>query len=251
MNKVIKYLILVLFLSGTYSINISAQSCGFGCLGLSGIYGGYTVQNYDAKNLTDFVKSQLSDDIESPDYGQGTGFKVGANIFRAKFDGFFISAKGFYQFLEENYQVEVNTQFVDNEKYEFSSNYFGFGLDFGFDIVNLISLKLVEGGLTFHDAEFRVTTTLKDDAVSINETSLKYTNDKLKIGYYVGTGLIIHLIQDYVSIEGTAFYSIYDINNLSRETISGSVAGLLPQGQKTISSGGFGATVQLNIGFPF
>lgn len=248
MRKVLFYTIIIT-LAQVIPNNLRGQSCGFGCLGLSGIYGGYSFQEYDANNLSDYLRISNPSNIETPEFSKGNGFKLGANIFRAKFDGFFISAKGFYQFLEENYEVEVNAGALQKEKYEFSTNYFGFGLDFGIDIVDVISLKLLEGGLTFHDAELKVTNTYFD--TSVQDLSLKFTNDKLRIGYYLGTGLILHLIQDYVSIEGTAFFSFYNVDNLSRESVNNDIVYLLPEDSKTISSGGFGASVQLNIGFPF
>ncbi len=248
MKKVFLHIALILFVIAGWS-NLNAQTCGFGCLGLSGVYGGYTNQNYDASNLTEYLISNYSNNVDVPKFGNGGGVKFGSNIFRAKFDGFFISAKGFYQFLEEGYNIEINDGSLEKEKYQLETNYFGFALDFGVDVIDLLSFKLVEGGITFHDSELRVTSTFVDN--SVQDATLKYTNDKLSFGFYAGSGFILHVVQDYVSIEGTAFYSFYKLNNLSRESNTNNLVYLLPDDQNTISSGGFGASIQLNVGFPF
>ena len=41
----------IIILTPLFAINIAAQSFGFGCLGLSGVYGGYSIQQFDVAGL--------------------------------------------------------------------------------------------------------------------------------------------------------------------------------------------------------
>ena len=105
-------------------------------------------------------------------------------------------------------------------------------------------MKLVEGGVTFYSIEFKEK--VFSDVVEVSESN--YSNEDTEIGYYLGTGLILNLIEGYISIEGTAMYHFYEIskvnNSLGVQYPTGSV------NQPFIEKGGFAAAVQLNIGFP-
>ena len=53
MKKVIiKYFLIVLTIL-PFS-HVLSQSCGFGCLGLSGVYSGYSIQKYEADGLNNY-----------------------------------------------------------------------------------------------------------------------------------------------------------------------------------------------------
>lgn len=122
-------------------------------------------------------------------------------------------------------------------------NYWGVAIDFGFPITSFLDLKLVEGGLTFHNAEVKETEFNND--VIIFETTIESNN--VDMGYYVGSGLIIHLIKDYVSIEGTVAYNLYKIKEFKD---SNGNAIILNEFDTFIENKGITTTVQINIGFP-
>jgi len=157
----------------------------------------------------------------------------------------FITLKGFYQFMKEEHQIddEVQTDILKNN-YRLSMNYWGVGLDFGIPLFSIIDWKIIEGGLTFYNSEFSYRILLNDE----EQSELKLSPETTKLGYYVGSGIVLHLVRDYISIEGTAAYSIIRIDNMNND--SGDV--LLPaqSSNKALEKGGFTATVQLNIGFP-
>jgi len=247
MNKIIlKYILLLLFLSASNTL-INAQTFGFGCLGLSGFYGGFTQQSYIADGINEYVKMNYSGPRQIPGitFKQGTGFRIGANLFRAKMDFAFITLKGFYQFMKEEHQIddEVQTNILKNN-YRLSMNYWGVGLDFGIPLFSIIDWKIVEGGLTFYNSDFSYRILLNDEEL----TELKLSPETTKLGYYVGSGIILHLVRDYISIEGTAAYSIIRIDNMNND--SGDILLPTPSSKKALEKGGFTATVQLNIGFP-
>lgn len=220
------------------------QTFGFGCLGLSGFFGGYGITQYDAdglnKHLSNFY-SQLTSQNEIQ-FEQASGFRFGANIIRANFNNnVFFTAKGFYQFAKE--EQSVNYSEVDKkDELTLSTNHWGLGIDFGFPLFTFLDIKLLEGGVKFYNVEYEMTNIENDEQVGS-----KYKSDETEIGYYVGTGLIINLVRGYISIEGTAMYSFYDVQNLISEDnylVQNSVENPL------IKNGGFGAALQLNVGFP-
>ncbi len=223
-----------------------AQSFGFGCLGLSGFYGGYSQQEYKADGINQFSKENYSGFSTGNNikFQKGTGFRIGANIFRAKFDDVFITFKGFFQFLKEEHEiVDDVSQGILKNKYKLSMNHWGLGLDFGFPLFSFIDLKLIEGGVAFYNSDFEYQSML-DDTQQIEK---KYSPEKVQLGYYVGSGLILHLIKDYISIEGTAAFVSIKIDKMLIDTEDKTPMNSL----KAIEKGGFIGTVQLNVGFPF
>ncbi len=239
--KILTFLILSVLTSTVYS-----QTCGFGCLGLSGVFGGYTNQLYSA-NGADDLTSQFRTDFGFPakkiEFKKAEGFKIGANIFRADFTDYFFTAKAFYQFLKEEKSIfaELNN-LPTEEKYTVNLNHWGIGLDFGIPVLSFVDFKVLEGGITFFKSSYQG----EISEAGKQKDKIEFDNFKTDIGYYVGTGLIIHLIRDYVTVEGTAFYHQFEISkmianrNLKEYLIYGSF----------IDKGGFGATVQMNFGIP-
>lgn len=244
-NKIISKLILLVLLLLPFTLTKS-QTFGFGCLGLSGFYAGFSEQQYSVDGLNQYIKTNYYGPIpkSNVEFKKGTGYRIGANIFRAKFDKFFISAKGYYQFIKENLEQSANDQSsVIKNKYQLSLNHWGLALDIGAPLFSIIDLKVVEGGIVFHNVEF-THTTFKDD----NQLSeVKYEPLSNKVNYYVATGLIIHIIPDYISIEGTASYNFLKVDQL---TIKSDLLTGPTKISNSISKGGLMTTVQLNIGFP-
>jgi hypothetical protein len=231
---------------------LNAQSFGFGCLGLSGFYAGFSKQNYDNPGLNDYIsqrinildpsKTIISNKIE---FTQGTGYRIGANFFRAKWDKFFFSAKGYYQFLKESNEISAQLQNVDTrEKYQLTMNHWGVGIDFGIPLFWILDWKIAEANVTFYNTEFSQETFLNN----VSQGEIKFKPDKNNIGYFIGTGLILHLVPDYISVEGTAGFNIIQIDDLSND--SGITIPSASSSKKVIDKGNLSITLQLNVGFP-
>ncbi len=231
---------------------LNAQSFGFGCLGLSGFYAGFSKQNYDNPGLNDYIsqrinildpsKTIISNKIE---FTQGTGYRIGANFFRAKWDKFFFSAKGYYQFLKESNEISAQLQNVDTrEKYQLTMNHWGVGIDFGVPLFWILDWKIAEANVTFYNTEFSQETFLNN----VSQGEIKFKPDKNNIGYFIGTGLILHLVPDYISVEGTAGFNIIQIDDLSND--SGITIPSASSSKKVIDKGNLSITLQLNVGFP-
>ncbi|MCF8298253.1 MAG: hypothetical protein K9H48_19385 [Melioribacteraceae bacterium] len=246
--KTILRLFLLLAVNTVVFSNISAQSFGFGCLGLSGVYAGYSINQYHPDGLNQYLNdfyNQIDSEITNLKFEKREGIRVGANIFRAKFGDFFLSTKGFYQFNSE--EKDVSFILLNNSRkdsYKLDTDYWGVGLDFGVPIFKFLDWKIVEGGVTFNSVE--LTKTLFENGEKISDTV--YESDGSKVGYYAATGVVIHLIPDYISIEATAAYHMFSLENIQNSDLL-----MIPGDaitQKLIEKGGFGATVQLNIGVP-
>lgn len=225
-----------------------AQTCGFGCLGLSGFYGGYTYQNFEptglSNHLTDLAK-QFAQTSEKIDFSSGKGFRIGANIFRAQFDNYFLTAKGYYQFIKEEKSISfVNSSSINQFKSTLELNHWGLGLDFGIPISSVFNWKIIEGGIAFYTTELVNEYQLIDNS---NEED-KYDQGDINVGYYIGTGVIVHIIEDFFSIEGTAAYNNVTIDDLI--DVNGNY--LLGENSNSaiLNKGNFSATIQLNFGVP-
>lgn len=237
--------VLIIMLILPFSL-LKPQTFGFGCLGLSGFYAGYSEQQYSADGLNQYIQQNYYGPIpkDKVEFKKGTGYRVGANLFRAKFDNFFISAKGYFQFVKENLEQNTTSQSdVIKNEYQLSLNHWSLALDVGIPLFSIIDFKVIEGGVVFHNIEF-IHSTFKNNT-QLSET--KYEPPSNKVNYYIGSGLIIHIIPDYISIEGTASYQFIKLDELviKSELLTGPTKISNP-----VSKGGLMTTVQLNIGFP-
>lgn len=230
-----------------------SQSFGFGCLGFVGGFGGYSQQQIDAKGLNRYVENFNTTYSEYIDkrmdsFEKVSGYRVGVNFFRANFTGVFVTAKGFYQQLQkENTATVFQTAVGVDYEYDIKLKTWGFGVDIGIPITNFLSWKIVDGSVMINSARFTETTNS-----SLGTFIKKYDNKETEIGYSVGSGLIIEIIKNYISIEGSASYTHFSIDKMTAEDGSGDLNFNTQPGSadKFIRGGGFNAVVQLNLGFP-
>ncbi len=225
--------------------NSFAQKFGFGCLGLSGFYVGISEHHYKAQNLNDYVNTKtigslikLDDEVN---FNLGSGYRIGANFFRAKWDKVFITAKGFFQFLKEEHALNPSSTL--QHKFQLNMNQWGVGVDIGIPITSYFDWKIIEGGITYYNAEL-IHQLFSDNSLS---TEIKFAPEKGKTSYYVATGIIVHIIPDYMSLEGTAAYNLMNVNEFIHNVPNFGVTKIKEPFSKYALSG----TFQLNISFPF
>lgn len=226
-----------------------AQTCGFGCLGLGGFYAGYTIQQYKADGLNNYIRqfnseNALTSKEEMPEFGRAQGFRLGANVFRTNTGSFLMSAKVFYQYLKENHNSTESLP-AGNQTTTFSLNlnYYSVGVDMGFQLWKLLDWKFIDLGATYHTADFN------PKIVTPQGTTIEsnYTNSVKTFGYSVGTGLIFHVVANYISLEVTGGYmkfSIDQVQNDNGRTDSKDVI------NNFVNNGGLYGTAQLNVGIP-
>lgn len=237
-----------------FSIPILSQSFGFGCLGFVGGFGGFSYQQFNAGGLNSYVNtfnSRYSEYIEKNmgEFGKATGYRIGVNVFRANFSGLFITAKGFYQQLhEERDAIVYQTAFGINYKYNLKIISWGIGADLGIPVTDFLSWKIIDGSLLINSARFTETSNSTEQGTEI----MKFDNDKTEVGYTIGTGFIIDIIEGYLSLEGIAAYSQFAFDKMKNE--NGSQLSYIPEkniiSEKFLNSGGFNIVIQLNLGFP-
>jgi hypothetical protein len=245
MSKGIKQIIIVFLLLITAK-NLYPQTCGFGCFGLSGFYGGYTYQQYNADGFNQYLENiQLVNSSNYEDlkkYNFGIGFRIGANLVRFNYKDFIISIKGYYQFLKE----EKNPFSFTDTKYSLTNNFWGTGLDFGYSVFSFMDVKFIDAQVTFHSVDLKISN-------PSNQTNkeIDYNNRSVQ-GYSLGSGLIFRIIDDYIGVELTAGYTNFKISNLTddkNDYLLGEQK-ILSKGKDFIKAGGLFVTAQLNVGIP-
>jgi hypothetical protein len=245
----------IFFLIIIFTYQILPQSFGFGCFGFVGGYAGYSYQKYEPGYLNEQIKgfnTALSEGADQiiPEFGTAQGYRLGINILRAKFSDTFFSVKGYYEALSENQSYSYSgSESLINSELNFSLKSWNVGVDFGIPISDLLSWKIIEGVVHFNSAKLIHKPNLDD-----NTKEIKYENDAPEIGYSISTGFIFSIAENFLSIEGTAGYKFFKINQMTTE--DGSIFLLRPEDSRAIEeedfikAGGFSAVVQLNLGFP-
>ncbi len=243
--------ILQVFFLITFTGVINAQSFGFGCLGFVSGYGGYSYQSYNPGTLGEAVQRfNLSHGAGLiSDFGKAQGYRIGINIIRAKFGDLFVSGKGYYQLLSDDKEfsfTENNT--VINSELDLDLKNWGLGVDVGVQVTSSLSWKIFDGAIHFNSASLTDKPNLSD-----NTTEIHYANDSPEIGYSLGTGFIISIAEDFLSLEGTFSYTVLKIEKMTDLNMNEFFLG----GDKDeyyekdfIKTGGFSAVLQLNLGFP-
>lgn len=253
-----KILLAVLVLSGSY--NTVAQTFGFGCLGFVSGYGGYVYQEFDAYGLNNYVSGfnqNKTSSLQSPlnEFTEARGYRVGINLFRANFPaGFFVTAKGYYQSIgKKNSASETATNGTTNYEFDLELKNWAVGFDVGLNVFDRVSWKMIDGSLHFNNVKL---TMIENSPGSTSLT--KYESDAGVIGYSVGTGIIIYVIKDYISVEGLAGYTFLKIEEMKTEDgqkfpivyPDPDPMPVVVSSNNFIESGGFTAVIQLNFGIP-
>jgi hypothetical protein len=194
--------------------------------------------------------SRYSEYIENnmSEFGTASGFRVGINIFRAKFSGFFVTAKTYYQQLNEQHNALVyQTAIGIDYQYDLKIKSWGIGVDFGIPVTSYFSWKIIDGSVLINSILFTETIN-SSEGTSVS----KFNSDKTEIGYSIGSGFVFEIFKDYISLEGVASYSQLTVDKMKNEDGSGYLEYSSQTGSvdKFINSGGFNAVIQLNLGFP-
>lgn len=243
-SKSLTKIILVIFICG-FSKNISSQSLGFGCLGFTGGFGGVVYESYKADGLNAYLKSL---EHSPEDFKYSVGYRVGINFFRASWEGgFMLTAKGFYQALSKTEKSSDMLADGNTNSLNLDLKNWGVGVDLGYAFSNYFSWKIIDGAVHFNNV--MLTNTINSPG---STTVNKFKSDAGVISYSLGTGIIVGIVKDYISIEGLAAYTNLKIDNL-RSDGGNYFSDILPSEDKNknfINSGGFTAVLQLNIGFP-
>lgn len=249
MNITLKYMLVVLVLSVVLPLKIvDAQTCGFGCLGLSGVYGGYTYQQYKADGLNNYIgwqRALSSAALPSiKEFKDAKGFRVGANLIRLNYKDFIFSVKGSYQFLNSKQSAsEPNSQIENSVSTTLKLDYWGVGADVGYSLSSFVNLKFIDAQVTFHSAKLNI-----NSNIAGVQSESEYKTEKTVTGYFIGSGFILNFVKNYLSFEATAGYTNFRIEELKDDKDNFFSSGT--DKNDFIKSGGLTIIGQLNIGIP-
>ncbi len=238
----------IFFILISISAFAEAQTFGFGCLGFVGGYGGFTYQEYSPTGLNEFIvyNNELESTIKPVDeYHSSTGYRVGLNFFRGTFENkIIVTVKAFYQYLSNKKKGTIGVG-VDDDNYsiDLSIKNWSIGFDVGWEFTKVVSWKILDGSLNFNNVTLTQTTDLPGETI-VN----KYESETGVFGYSLGTGVIVAIIKDYISVEGLAGYTYLVIDDVYKENDEPFLG--TNYNSKFIESGGFSAVIQLNVGFP-
>ena len=233
--------------------SVQAQEFGFGCLGLVGGYGGYQYQKYNASGLNSYIQkfNGLSKDSLASGYDNFrtlTGYRLGINFYRQNFKGLILTVKGFYTSISEKNSATYNSVGKNQIcSIQIDSRNPGIGFDIGLSLGKYFSWKVLDAGFSYADVKLTKSTNTVNGITNEEE----YSADKVNIGYSIGTGFIYYIIENYVSFEGTLGLTNFTVDKFKNN--AGEYFNYPSTNNpvsKTIENGGFGATIQLNIGFP-
>ncbi len=247
-------LFLIVFYIFLFVNSTRSQSFGFGCLGFVGGYGGYSYQVYNPKGLNAYVNSlndKYKDSLTSPmgTFGKARGYRLGINFFRANISGFILTTKGFYQYLIEKNSATINLSDGSSTAiYELDMRNWGIGIDLGTSISGALSWKVIDAAVLYNTVTFTNTRNSPGPTTFVS----KYNNEKHTLGYSIGTGFILAIIGQYISIEGVAGYTVFSIDRMKSDngTEMPAAEDSSQSMRNFIAAGGFNAVIQLNIGFP-
>ncbi|MCE1190459.1 MAG: hypothetical protein LWX56_15125 [Ignavibacteria bacterium] len=240
-----------------FSVATRAQSTelGFGCFGLVGGFAGYEVQYYSPDGLNKFVdafNTQYHDSLLSPLAGFNAlrGYRLGINFFRKDVAGILCTIKAYYSGFSEKNSTKI--QHSDGTKSIFTAEVnmyaIGAGIDLGMPINDYINWKVIDASFyyynfSFHDEINNVTGIIRED---------DYVSKEDLFSYALGSGFIISLIKDYISLEGSVSYTNIPVNSIKKQNSSNKP--LMPTDATSypnlIKGGGINLLIQLNLSIP-
>jgi hypothetical protein len=243
-----------MFAAVSYGQNIVL---GFGCFGALSGFVGYEIRDVEATGLNAYLDAIGTDvgfsrELEEPFEKFETlyGFRFGVNFARVDFDPLFFSVKGYYAGLSKKNFAWIDYDGERFENYvELKTNNFAVGVDFGVTVVEWLRWKAIDAALTITSA--RLTGSFTEPGARANVT--RYEGEEYKFGYNLGSGVIVNVVGEYVSLEGTIAYAhapVGSLREVDEETFLPETPGGLSPMTNAIDRGGISTSVQLNLGFP-
>jgi hypothetical protein len=251
-KSVVVLILLTLFLTAN---NSYSQEFGFGCLGFVGGFAGFESSAFKPNDFNNYIadfnetrKDTLSQSLNS--FGDSKGFRFGINFFRHNYDGLLITAKGSYSSLsQKNNAAFLSNNLTFSHSYEISLQNFSIGVDFGTSISSLLDWKVIDAALIINRTKLTRTRNSPNQASQIDN----YASEKFAIGYTLGSGFILKLVSDYISLEGSIGFSFFEVGRMKNDSDNSYLtyreSSDVPM-EKFIKAGGLSGIIQLNLSFP-
>jgi len=231
------------------------------CLGMGsvsrfmfgGLNAGYGFQQFSAEGLNHYIsvynlnRPNLTQKMD--EFGNAKGFWFGLSPFKIAIINWAVGLKFSYSILNEtNEAVGTVSGETATREYELKLKTFQVILAFEYYLSENFAFKVADIGITFTSADFYN----RLNQTGEQEVEQKLTSVDNTLGVNIAAGLIISIVPEFISIEGTVGYSYFYINEMEFDN------GVLLQEDENstdemfnfINSGGIFAFISLNIGIP-
>ncbi|MDP2301588.1 MAG: hypothetical protein Q8N03_04065 [Ignavibacteria bacterium] len=251
-----KYVIvtIALFLIVTTK-NSYSQEFGFGCLGFVGGFVGFESSAFKPNDFNNYVsdfnetrKDTLSQQLDS--FGDAKGFRFGINFFRHNYNGLLITLKSSFSSLnQKNNAAFLSNNLTFTHSYDLQLQNFAIGVDFGTSISSLLDWKVIDAALILNRTKLTRTRNSPNQSSQIDN----YSAEKIAIGYTLGSGFILKIVSDYISLEGSIGFTFFEVgrmkNSENNSYLTYRESSDVPM-EKFIKAGGLSGIIQLNLSFP-
>jgi hypothetical protein len=220
----------------------------------SGINAGYGIQTFDAAGLNNYINiynQKYSSSLKSSlgSFGKAVGPKFGLHALQVHLDQLFLSLRINYGQYKEKNSLERISILGSNIKEDFDLRLtsVGVGIVSSLIVGKRFDIKFLDAMVTWNTA--KLTNTYEDPLVS---TEQKLESVRSYVGFSAGAGFTFYFIPQYLALETTGGYSLFSIPEMQFE--EGELLAESPDGgtamRNFISSGGWFASVQLNLSVP-
>lgn len=247
-----KKLVIATFVFGFFFFanqKLSAQDdcCGFGSifssLVQSGIYGGYGLQQYDAKGLNLVIQESAGLSENFSDFETAWGWRLGANIIGFRQRDLLVTLKFYYQQVTEKQDADGTFQGEPaNQELKLDVKNWNFGISLSYIINNHFDIRIFDLMLTFTNATF------SSEITSTNAPPKQtWESPDTHTGFTANTGIVFYPLPPYISIEVIGGYSFFGVEKMEDTETSGSFGNT----SDFIDAGGLFAMAVLTVGIPF
>lgn len=184
-----------------------------------------------------------------PTFAVARGFRFGLNFFRTDFDGLVLTSKGYYQKISQENLSEYKVGSLDaSSTFQVDVTTWGFGIDLGTTITPKFIWKVMDIIIVFGNARFREIYNEAGSSSLIKD----YFSEESNVSYQLGTGFILNIVSNYITLEGTVGYSSFNFGRMKQNddtylTVNENSNIIM---ENFINSAGVTATLQFNLSFP-
>jgi hypothetical protein len=254
-HKIKSFVVLILLSLLLNVRDAYSQEFGFGCLGFVGGFVGFESSAYKPNDFNNYVsdfnesrKDTLSQSLNS--FGDAKGFRFGINFFRHNYNGLLITLKSSFSSLnQKNNAAFLSNNLTFTHSYNIKLQNFSIGVDFGTSISSYLDWKVIDAALILNRTKLtRIRNSPNQDSQIDN-----YDAEKIAVGYTLGSGFILKLVSDYISLEGSIGFSFFEVGRMKNDSDNSYLtyreSSDIPM-EKFIKAGGLSGIIQLNLSFP-
>ena len=244
MNKLVPFLLGIIFFFTLPQLTKAQNDCCgvgsiFSSLVQSGVFGGYGMQQYDAKGLNDVLPVGAGFN----DFGTAWGWRAGANLIAIRQNDFIVALKFYYQALTEKQEITGDTGGEPyTQELKLNLNQLNLGMSFSYILNKSFDFRIFDAYLMWTSAKLTNSFTMNNPPADD-----VYKSPESNIGFSFDTGLVYYPLPPYLSFEVLGGYSIFSIDKANLDSGSSELTSI----PDLVYGGGFFAVAVLTVGIPF